>query len=751
MAGGPDRLRETVATGGTSVAHLSICYTARLHGHLCNIVVVAGSPGDVTVFHDFTAGIANPISGVAVFATGGFLLVFQVGRRMAGGPDRLCKTVAAGGAESGHFTVCHTARLHGHLRNIIVNACRRDLHVSGIVAGLAGFVGIPTGFYASCRFAFMLYDCVLGLLAKNPGVQKVLAVITNLGFHTLTGTTRLSRNYPRCVLVATNSSGRSTLVLACLFRPHHMAAIRTYIVEGIFSFIAPENMHQFLDQPPYKAQGCLLFHEVVRLQRQTFLQSQAAICALQCVFTRCLAGRFHSFCFPKSMTLGRNDFFFPITTNNAITMPDTIGSTLRLNIHDPIAVAVTLGCSKAVTVAVFTTDAAMDCVTAGSAGCFHFTGLIRMAQMGCMTRCVILTADGTGMLVIAFFCAGGLHPNRLCILVAASMVFPGSIDHQIIRYTNPLIQAIPAHKVMALLTGIGRRCNGCAIGQLELMIDSTTDVICKLNGIKPFLCFHHRLRVDILHSGCGEVIRASVAIQIPSDDLVGILRIRRNHVNRQTNDLRVQAGFAVDQITVFIIEVDPMPLIAVDHLIAIVPAGEIIIPTQVCFQCFHKYGYARNISKQFRRILQIGKAHTAADNNIFQSHKIPWAFFSRDDLCDKEGFHIGGQLCESQKSILQIIAFVIGLNQNTLESVKLLYVSCIFIHVHQPVVNDQRTTMEIFSIGIQGVTRSKEADTNFFHTASKLNAGQTSAILESIGINKPYAVRNLNAFQGTAI
>ena len=130
------------------------------------------------------------------------------------------------------------------------------------------------------------------------------------------------------------------------------------------------------------------------------------------------------------------------------------------------------------------------------------------------------------------------------------------------------------------------------------------------------------VKENISDGCCRDGIYNTITINIPTEKLVNVLFIIRNLVNRESNNLRIQAGFFIQEFPVFIIKSYPTPLISVDDVISIIPTGEIIIPPQVFFFCFYKYRNIRNVLEKLHCVLQFRRIYRIQEHNTFQRKKI---------------------------------------------------------------------------------------------------------------------------------
>ena len=157
---------------------------------------------------------------------------------------------------------------------------------------------------------------------------------------------------------------------------------------------------------------------------------------------------------------------------------------------------------------------------------------------------------------------------------------------------------------------------GAAVGGVALSCTSGCGYNCIVVMSMDFL--NNRCCTDICCCSCRNAIGNTVAIQVPTKQFITItFRVSWQLHNGSTDDLCIPFGLTTEQISIGIVELDIAPFITINHHIAIVPAGEVIIPPQISFQCLHINGHARHTIEQPLAVTQIRCRNTFADNHIF--------------------------------------------------------------------------------------------------------------------------------------
>ena len=329
-------------------------------------------------------------------------------------------------------------------------------------------------------------------------------------------------------------------------------ALRTLVVVHAVAFVSEENVENALDQnlqPPLRGKLLLI---IVGFQRQDLGHLMSAIPAgIQLFALRSTSG-FLVDCTDVIVSDGRSRLGIRITASRAGVYGRTVfGASRRRFRHDRI----------------------------------------RMSQGFHGIRGKPLAADPADMLVVTLLGAGGSHPNGRIVFVTVSVVdaiqHEGVIpaDRHALGVSHPAVCGI-AHLVLNL-----RRQDDGAKGQDNLGNEGHAVGVKEPDCVLAGAGLDDGARHDILRGRGRNTVGNAVTVDIPAHQSLEFLKSLGKLQIGLADDLRGQEDLAAHEVAVLIVEISRDPIVAVDHLVAVTPAGEVFIPADVLLVGFRINGH----------------------------------------------------------------------------------------------------------------------------------------------------------------
>ena len=340
----------------------------------------------------------------------------------------------------------------------------------------------------------------------------------------------------------------------------NMLTLCTFIVENIVPLIAKEHIQDLLDKDLQPPLGSGLLLVVMRRHGCLFNRTVTAILANEQDLAMLRASGALGHAADVLVTVGGNDLGILVTAYGTSVANFSVFDTSRFGFDRTISVSV---------------------------------GFFVVSR-------VPLATNRTDVLVVPLFGAGGRDPDRSGIVMTVAVMntiqhkYVIAADRHALGVSDPAVCGI-AH----LFPDLGRH-NDRAIRQDHLGNKGHAVGIEESHGILAGAGLDDGSCHDIHRGSSGDSVGLSVAIDVPADQHLRFLRSLGQLQIGLANDLRGQEYLAAHEVAVLIVEVRRDPLVAVDHLVAVAPAGEVFIPTHVLLVGFNVNGNAGDVAESIK-------------------------------------------------------------------------------------------------------------------------------------------------------
>ncbi len=366
-------------------------------------------------------------------------------------------------------------------------------------------------------------------------LHRLVALGANPPFHFggCTGGRGDNRPIAKRMLAGTHGRSRCGINHADLARGCNVPTVGTLDIVRLPVVIAEENVQNQSNKPLYKVLVRINLY-IVMLGCGDFLNhrmtTRANVSHLARRGTGCGFGHRGGVFMPcclKNLVLG--------VAARAITVPRAVRGTGGVHIFHPFAAGMPFGFDNVILIGM-TASTGVQVVAVLFASRRNRNGAVRVPQRIGIVRAVPLAANGAGVLIIAPFGAGGVHPHRRAVGVSVTIMRPLGNKASVTGDGHALGKALPAAKGVAELFGRGGRNDCCAV-ILRLGGNDGAVTLHKRNGILLCHLFNKKLCRDVHRRGCRERVRHAVSVQIPTlEHIVVVLTFFKNN-GWNANDL----------------------------------------------------------------------------------------------------------------------------------------------------------------------------------------------------------------------
>ena len=207
------------------------------------------------------------------------------------------------------------------------------------------------------------------------------------------------------------------------------------------------------------------------------------------------------------------------------------------------------------------------------------------------------TANCANVLIEASLVTSRVHPDRCSIIMSATNML--TIEHKgmVAADRHALGITDPAVRDIALLFRNSGRRDDCTVRQRDLGDQRYAVRIKESDDVLACLGLNDRICYDIHSRGCGNGVCNAVAVNIPANQHLRLFKPFRKLQVRLADDLVRQEDLTADQGSVGSVEIRVDPIVAVNNLITVVPAREILVPAGVVFGGFNVDGDAGDVGE----------------------------------------------------------------------------------------------------------------------------------------------------------